>query len=178
MKKMWMLLFASFLMSGAALAQNTDQGPSYQETVDWILSKQNQLGSVTENNLGMHKVRYNNLALPNCTVQFDEISEDMPPNPYSSDMRFHVTIPLNATIRVSVLDNKNAIRFDADTDSIHRQGAYVQSRTNRNLDQNSRAYVWLVQMPDTDHADIAARMAKALNHLAQLCGEPASKEPF
>jgi len=169
--------------------------PTYQQTVDWITSKANLLGSSTRDFHGLLvSIAFSNLHVDSCVLQYHtDVTHYWIAYPYKEveeDDSIDITVPMSSG--VSAVANEMFFGIDAPwnvkllsrSQSIHVQGTMYSppghESATKQVDyyQAAAYYVLTFGEPNSDHGDIATRMAKALNYLASLCAAPVKKEPF
>lgn len=184
------LSFAQGTSHDQSASQGADQSPSYQETVDWILSKTDQLGAPPVGVAAVCRTTvrfdYPVFTIKGCELTYELVSRyEHPDQDCQNDFSILTTntIPLGSGISFSsgvdnsMGDNDGYVKPVSSTQSIH----VVTTNTGNNEysdTYSSYGEVLHFARPNSDHADISNRMAKALTHLAQLCTPPAKKEPF
>lgn len=188
MKAKAISLLAGLLFGGLAGAQSADQSPNYQDTVNWILAKVGQLGGHVVNiGDGWDTVTFSNFAIQNCTLSFEKdtttpVFDRVSREHETSYQNYFYTIPMSGIAASATPNNYGGgswtVFLSTTTQSIHIQGSSdIDGMVDKNIGGWDAASLDFGQ-PNSDHADIAPRMAKALNHLAQLCKQPTNNEPF
>ena len=171
--------------------------PTYQQTVHWILSKTNQLGGnmrTADGNLATWS--YSNVAIQGCVLSY-HVEYTQPwmkfPGPVTivDDASVDVSIPMGSGISArsaaqAGADDEFTTIMVSTTQSVHLvgsetgSGAHPDSTVSIDTYRGGTGpwYNFVFGTPDSNHQDIATRMAKALNYLAGLCSAPKPREPF
>ena len=161
------------------------EGPNYEQTKKWIVSKiTDEAGSTHSNpSQGHQTTSYEQVSLDDCKLQFTGVLYDSMLDQTMSDV---TSVPLDKVSSVSVshlvfqeIIDEYRVRISTADKVItikrsQKGGNSVQDQKVLNMDQTAIVF----GRSKATNEDMANRMQKALNHAVGLCAKSTTKEPF
>jgi len=157
------------------IACATTEGPTYQQTADWIVATLSNVAGGTD---GQIQITYDHISMDGCRLTFEE--EDDTGGDYRSF--FSYVVPMAEAIRVdsSYLKDTHFVTLATSTTAIAQQ--HWDNRTNGVHEENFNDAQVFVGKPGIDFQEYTTRLQKAFVHAAALCRAQAAQqkpnEPF